>query len=225
MKAPILTLTLAATLALAGCSSLVGGGDREPTTIYSPIVQVTPDPAWPTIPWSVVVFKPSAPRVLDSSRIAVRPVEHELQVYHGAAWAQSATDMLQDAVVRTLEDSGKTGGTGTTESGIRGTYKLVLEVRRFEADYAGAAQPTVHVVVNAKLVQSYDQSVAASRTFTSAQPVGSTEIAQVVQGFDRALAQVTGEISGWTLTSAQAHPPAEASRPKAAATGKATPAR
>jgi cholesterol transport system auxiliary component len=215
MKAPLLTLTLASTLALAGCSSLIGGGEREPTTIYSPVVQVTPDAAWPTIPWSIVVSKPSAPRLLDSSRIAVRPAQHELQVYQGAAWAQSATDMLQDAVVRTLEDSNKTGGTGTTESGIRGTYKLVLEVRRFESDYASAELPTVQVVVNAKLVQSYDQSVAASRTFSSAQPVGSTEIAQVVQGFDRALSQVTGELAGWVLTSAQAHPPAEASKPKA----------
>ena len=213
MKASTLTLILGASLALAGCSSLLGGGSREPTSIYSPQVQVTPDPNWPSVPVAFVVSKPSAARLLDSSRIAVRPTPDELQVYHGAAWAQSATDMLQDAVVRTLEDSGKTGGTGTTDSGIRGVYKLVMDIRRFEADYAGNQTPSVVLVVNAKLVQSANQSVTASRTFSVTQPASGTDTAQVVQAFDQALSQLTTQIVGWTLSSAQAQPAAETTRP------------
>jgi cholesterol transport system auxiliary component len=218
MKTPVLVLTLGASLALAGCSSLLGGGEREPTTIYSPQVQVTPDPAWPSVPVSIVVSKPSSARMLDSSRIAVRPTQDELQVYHGAAWAQSATGMLQDAVVRTLEDSGKTTGTGTTDSGIRGTYKLVMDVRHFEADYAGSTTPSAILVVNAKLVQSANQSVAASRTFNVTQPASGTQTGQVVQAFNQALTQLTTQIVGWTLASAQAHPaPAYGAKPAATA--------
>jgi cholesterol transport system auxiliary component len=205
MKAPLI-LILGAALALAGCSSLLGGGADRPTAIYSPQVQVVPDPGWPSTPASIVVAKPSAARVLDSSRIAVRPTPDELQVYQGAAWAQSATAMLQDAVVRTLEDSGKTTGAGTAESGIRGTYKLMLHIRHFEADYAGGQVPSVVLVVNAKLVQNQDQSVAASRTFNMTQPAAGTGTAQVVQAFDQALAQLTSQIVGWTLASAQAQP-------------------
>ncbi|MET1025040.1 MAG: ABC-type transport auxiliary lipoprotein family protein [Pseudoxanthomonas sp.] len=206
MKTSAFFLLLGTSLTLAGCSSLLGGGDREPTSIYSPQVQVAPDATWPSVPASIVVSKPSAARVLDSSRIAVRPTPDELQVYHGAAWAQSATDMLQDAVVRTLEDSGKTTGTGTTDSGIRGAYKLVMDVRHFEADYAGSATPSAVLVVNAKLIQSTDQSVAASRTFNVTQPASGTETGQVVQAFNQALTQLTTQIVAWTLTSAQAHP-------------------
>lgn len=204
---------LAAALALAGCASLLGGGDRAPTSIYSPQVQVATDPQWPSVPASIVVSKPSAARVLDSSRIAVRPTPDELQVYQGAAWAQSATDMLQDAVVRTLEDSGKTTGTGTTDSGIRATYKLAMDVRRFEADYAGSATPSAVLVVNAKLVRNADQGVVASRTFEVTQPASGTDTAQVVQAFDQGLSQLTTRIVGWTLTNAQAQPAAETTRP------------
>ncbi|TAA28746.1 ABC-type transport auxiliary lipoprotein family protein [Pseudoxanthomonas winnipegensis] len=213
MKAPLLSLTLASTLALAGCSSLLGGGARTPTTIYAPQVQVTPDPAWPRVPASIVVTKPTAPRLLDSARIAVRPSPDELQVYKGASWAQSATSMLQDAVLRTLEDAGKAAGVGSAESGIHGTYKLLLDVRRFESDYAGGATPAATLVVNAKLVRNLDQSVLASRTFSVAQPAAGTEIAQVVPAFDQALAQLTGQIVGWTLTTAAAQP---ATPPRAA---------
>ncbi|SEK43592.1 cholesterol transport system auxiliary component [Pseudoxanthomonas sp. GM95] len=217
MKTSAFFLVLGTSLTLAGCSSLLGGGGREPTSIYSPQVQVTADPNWPSVPASIVVAKPSAARVLDSSRIAVRPTPDELQVYHGAAWAQSATDMLQDAVTRTLEDSGKTGGTGTTDAGIRGVYKLVMDVRRFEADYAGGATPSAVLVVNAKLVQNADQSVAASRTFNVIQPASGTETGVVVQAFDQALTQLTTQIVGWTLTSVQAHPAVEYGAPKPAA--------
>lgn len=213
MKAPLLFLTLASTLVLAGCSSLLGGGARTPTTIYAPPVQVTPDPAWPQVAASIVVTKPTAPRLLDSARIAVRPSPDELQVYKGAAWAQSATSMLEDAVLRALEDSGKTAGVGSAESGIHGAYKLLLDVRRFEADYAGGATPAATLVVNAKLVRNLDQSVLASRTFSVAQPAAGTDIAQVVPAFDQALAQLTGQIVGWTLTTAAVQP---ATPPRAA---------
>ncbi|WDS35651.1 ABC-type transport auxiliary lipoprotein family protein [Pseudoxanthomonas sp.] len=212
MKTPVLLLALGASLALAGCSSLLGGS-REPTSIYSPQVQVTADPGWPSVPASIVVSKPSAARVLDSSRIAVRPTADELQVYRGAAWAQSATDMLQGAVVNTLEDSGKTTGTGTTDSGIRGTYKLVMDVRHFEADYAGGTTPSAVLAVNAKLLRNADQGVAASRTFSVTQPASGTETAQVVQAFNQGLSQLTTQIVGWTLTSAQAQPETQAARP------------
>jgi len=214
MKALTLSVALASTAALAGCSSLLGGGGREPTTIYAPQVQVDTDAAWPSIPWTIVVANPSAPRVIDSSRIAVRPTPDELQVYHGAAWAQSGTDMLQNAVVRALEDSGRTAGAGTTESGIRGTFKLVMDVRQFEADYAGGDMPSATIVLNAKLVQSYDQSVTASRTFKVVQPARGTAVDQVVPAFDQALSQVTSQIVGWALDSAKAHPPIDPTLPK-----------
>jgi cholesterol transport system auxiliary component len=61
-------------------------------------------------------------------------------------------------------------------------------------------------VVNAKLVRNLDQSVLASRTFSVAQPAAGTEIAQVVPAFDQALVQLTGQIVGWTLTTAAAQP-------------------
>lgn len=206
MKASSLILTLAAGMALTGCASLLGGGDHTPTTVYAPQAKVTLDQAWPSIPWTVVVYQPTAARMLDSSRIPVRPTPDELQVYQGIAWAQNSTSMLQDAVVRALQDSGKTAGSNTTESGIRADFKLLLDIRRFESDYAGQAVPSVVMVVNVSLVRNYDQSVAASRTFQVTQPATSTAPVQVVQAFDQALSQLATQIVGWTLTSAQANP-------------------
>jgi len=189
-------------LALAGCSVL-GGGQRDPITLYSPQVQVAPDPAWPMVDFSLVVARPNATRLVDSPRITVRPVPGELQVYQHASWAQPSTDIVLDAILRTLEDSGRIHAVASSEAGIRADYRLVTDIRRFESDYGGGAQPSVVIEINAKLVHYRDQRVVAARTFLHSEAVGGTEVARVTDTFERALGVITRDIVGWVLGSGQ----------------------
>lgn len=198
MKPMRLVLALPLALALAGCS-ILGSEQRDPVTIFAPDVRVSARPDWPAVSWTLVIAKPTAARVIDSPRISVRPTPGELQVYRGASWAMPATDMLQDAVQRTLEDSGRIPAVASADAGILGDYKLVMDVRRFEADYAGAALPSAVVEINAKLVSSRDQRVVASRTFLQQQPATSVEVAQVAQAFEAALTAATADLVGWLL--------------------------
>ncbi|MFC6841314.1 ABC-type transport auxiliary lipoprotein family protein [Xanthomonas theicola] len=189
-------------LLLASCSALTGSG-KDPVTIYAPDVRVAPDPSWPQVAWQLAITKPSAARVVDSPRIAVRPSPDELQVYSGVSWAQPATDMLEDTLLRAFEDSGRIPGVARLGTGIRADYKLVLDLRRFESDYAGREVPSATIELNAKLLYTPDQRVVASRTFLAAQPAAGTAQAQVADAFGQALAQLTGDVVGWTLQQGQ----------------------
>ena len=189
-------------LALGGCS-ILSTGSREPVTIYSPDVRVTADPAWPQVAWQLTIVKPTASRLVDSPRINVRPVPAELQVYQGASWAQPATDMVEGTVLRAFEDSGRVAGVGRTSDGIRADYRLVLDLRRFESDYAGRPVPSATIELNAKLLHSTDQRVVGSRTFLVAQPATATDIASVAAAFELALQQSTQQLVGWTLQTGQ----------------------
>jgi cholesterol transport system auxiliary component len=206
MSRPTLTRILlpAAMLALLGGCSLLGSNERSAVTIYSPIVRIQADPGWPKVDWRLVLVKPSAARVVDSPRINVRPSPSELEVYKGVSWAQPATDMLDDALVRGFEDSGRINGVARATTGIRADYKLALDVRRFEADYRGQATPTALIEVNAKLIHVVDQRVVADRTFRQEQPVPSTATADVARAFEQGLQATTSEVVGWTLVSGQA---------------------
>ncbi|HEY5972145.1 MAG TPA: ABC-type transport auxiliary lipoprotein family protein [Pseudoxanthomonas sp.] len=197
-------LPAAAMLLLAGCSVLGNGKQRDPVTIYAPQVQVAPDPAWPAVRWQLAVVKPTAARVVDSPRIAVRPVPGELQVYKGVTWSQPSTDLVEATVLRALEDSGKIPSVARSGSGIRADYKLVMDLRRFESDYAGAATPSATIELNAKLMHVVEQRVVASRTFVEAQPANGTEVAQVATAFDQALERLARDVVGWTLASGEA---------------------
>ena len=200
MKPLRLSFALPFFLALAGCS-ILGSEQRDPVTIYAPDVRVAPEPGWPQVTWTLIVAKPTAARVIDSPRISVRPTPGELQVYRGVSWALPATDMLQDAVQRTLEDSGRIPAVASADAGILGDYKLVMDLRRFEADYAGGALPAAVVEVNAKLVNNRDQRVVASRTFLQQKPAAGTDVGQVATAFEQALETATADIASWILIS------------------------
>lgn len=209
---PHLLLAAGLALALGGCSLLGGNGSHEPGTIYSPVVNVPADPAWPQVRWQLSIANAIAPRMVDSPRINVRPRPAELQVYAGASWAQPSTDMLEATVLRAFQDSGKIAAVARSEVGIRPDYKLVMEIHRFESDYAGQAVPSATIEVTAKLLYNRDQRLVASRTFLETQQAAGTAVPQVVAAFEQALAAVGAGIVGWTLASghadAQAHDPA-----------------
>ncbi|MEO8364582.1 MAG: ABC-type transport auxiliary lipoprotein family protein [Pseudoxanthomonas sp.] len=192
-----------ALLLLAGCSVL-GSTQRDPVIIYAPQARVAPDPSWPAVTWQLSVAKPTAARVVDSSRIAVRPVPGQLEVYKGAAWSQPSTDMVESTVVRAFEDSGKIPAVARAGSGIRADYRLLMDLRRFESDYAGAATPTATIELTAKLLHTSDQRIAASRTFLQTQPSSGTGVAEVTNAFDQALGKLGAEVVGWVLVSGEA---------------------
>lgn len=202
-----IVIALVIAIALPACSLLGGGGrnERDRATIYAPDPRVQADPAWPAAQWQLSLSPPTAARMIDGFRIAVRPTPDELQVYRGATWAKTPTDMLQDTVLRALEDSGKLPAVARQGAGFAANYKLTLDVRRFEADYAGNAMPSATIEVTAKLIHSVDQGIVASRTFLHAEPSSSTEVANVVEAFSRALSIVGRDLSGWVLTTGDAH--------------------
>ncbi len=205
---PIRILLVTVVLLLSACSVL-GTTQRDPVTIYSPQVDIAPDPAWPSVDWQLALVTPTATRVVDSPRIAVRPVPGEIQVYKGASWSQPPTDMMESILLEGFEDSGKIPAVARSGTGIGANYRLIMDLRRFEADYRGASLPSAVIELNAKLLDVRDQRVVASRTFTELHPAAGTDVAQVTQAFNQALEQVGREIIGWTLASGQA----DAARP------------
>lgn len=189
---------------LSGCA-LLGGKPKDPVTVYSLDPRVQADPSWPTVPWQLVLTAPTASRTDDSLRITVRPTPNEVQAYKGANWAKRPGEMLEDAVLRALEDSGKVRAVARQGSGVSADYKLVLDIRRFESDYAGQAVPAATIEVNAKLLHGQDQQVVLSHTFLQAQPAASTAVPDVVDAFERALAIVGRDITGWVLSQGDRH--------------------
>lgn len=193
----------AAVLLLSGCSSILGGS-KTPTTIYAPVTRAQAPADWPAVQWSLALGRSYGGRGADGLRIAVRPAPNELQVYKGAQWSRPPNEMLEEGILQTLEDSGRIATVARQGTGIGADYRLLLDVRRFEADYAGGATPAATIEVTAKLMHVQSQSLVGSRTFLQARPAAGTAVPEVVAAFDGSLAQLAGELAGWTLSAGEA---------------------
>lgn len=197
------TLVAALLLALGGCLSL--GGDAD-VAVYSPQLQVATQPDWPTVTWPLVVVRPLASDALDSERVAVRPFSDVMQVYKDALWSDPAPDMLQDALVRAFEDSGKIVAIGREQSGMRGAFALQVDMRQFEAVYSAPGRPpSVVVSLQAKLFEHPGNRVLAMKPFRVSVPASSTKVPDVMAAFDSASTQAISDIVGWTLVTGQAN--------------------
>lgn len=201
---PLLGAALAVAMLTSGCSLL--GGRKAPPTQYAPPVQASLAASAPRLDAQLAIGPVQVARPYDSVRIAVRPTPQELQVYKDGTWAQRPSEMLTGSLLRLLEDSGRVRAVARAGAGVDAEYRLLLDIRRFEADYAGGTVPRATIEVSAKLLRRDDSDVVASKTFLEAEPAASTAVPQVVDAFDRALARIDGTIAEWTLTTAASAP-------------------
>lgn len=190
-------LAAAAMLLLGGCAAI--GGPKTEVKVYAPATAISADPAWPAADWSLSIGVQAANDMLDSARIAVRPTPDRFQAYKGAAWADTAPDMLQTALVEGFEDSGKIGAVGRFGGGNRGDFGLVMEVRAFETVYRGE-QPDAVIEAQATLYRLRGgRGVVASRRFRQAVPGAAPDLDSMVSAFGQAMSAVSTEVVGWTL--------------------------
>ena len=199
-KSALRVLALAVVVAaLPACSLL--GGSKEPPAQFAPMARASADASWPQVDAQLVIAPVQIARPYDSLRIAVRPTPQELQVYKDGVWAQRPSEMITASLLRTFEESGRLRAVARAGSGVNGDYRLLLDVRRFEANYAGGTAPQATIEISAKLLRNDEANVLASHTFLQTEAAGGTAVPQVVDAFDRAMSRIDRDVAGWTLGS------------------------
>lgn len=193
---------------LGGCLSLDTPG---PVVVYAPVFQVPAQASATPVGWSLRIPLPNAGDLLDSNNLAVRPEPNQLQNYKGARWSESLPVLLQSAVLRAFEDSGRIGSVARAGVGVRGDVSLLLDIRHFEAVYptprTAKSRPLVQVEIQAKLVAAAGGAVLAARTFRQTVEAEQVAVPAVVAAFERATTPLLTQLVDWTL---QAGPAAHA---------------
>src|SRR3546814_4261439 len=106
----------------------------------------------PGVQWQLVIDRPLSDPALDSPRIAVRPHPNELQSYAGARWTAAAPDIVETALLRRFQDSGRIVAVGRARDALRADYVLQLDLRAFESVYDGdGGAPHAHIALYATM--------------------------------------------------------------------------
>lgn len=193
-----LACAVMALLMLAACSVLP---QSEPQQVYTlPATQV-PDQAGAAAsvqPWSLRVQTPYSGRMLNSSRIVVRPDQSEISVYKGVRWSDPAPVMMRDRLVDAFRTQSQIVAVFGDSAHLPSDLELGGDLNRFQVEYREGV-PTVHIQLDAFLLNPADSNIVASRRFSIEQPVNGKEVPEVVLAFGETADRLAVDIVAWVL--------------------------
>ncbi len=194
---PVLMAALFLLLPLLGGCML--GRSSAPLSILAPELHTEARPANQRVPWSLQVQRPVTDAMRDSDRVLVRLSQSRLQTYAGAAWLDSAPEMLQALMIRSFSDAGTFDGVSRA-GGMRTRYSLASELRHFEAVDDGSGTLTVEITLQANLIHQRSARAVASRSFVQRQRIEGSGLDNLVAGFEKSLHGLMTELTDWVLT-------------------------
>jgi cholesterol transport system auxiliary component len=186
-------LAAAALWALAGC----GGwhSSRPAVQVYTldPVqADSKADPAASAA--SLLVSRPLAAPGLDTEGIALRRSAQRLDYYSASRWPAALPDFLQSLAVEALRASGKYRSVQSDRAGFSADRILQIDIRRFQAEYAGEGAPVVHVQLLATLGKRDDRSIVATVAAESSAPATENRMQAVVAAFQNATAAALSDL-------------------------------
>ncbi|WP_342246583.1 ABC-type transport auxiliary lipoprotein family protein [Pseudomonas sp. OTU5201] len=186
---------LAFLLLLSACSILPKG---EELVVY----QLPASSAAPmngrTVDWALQVNKPLASPLLDSTRIAVLPEGDRISAYQGVRWEDRGTLLLRDRLIDAFRSDGRIGAVSSDDSRLDTDLVLAGDLRAFQGEYR-AGRVEVHILLEARLVQSSNRRMLASQRFEVREAASDKAPAQVVAAFGHAADRLAAQVLDWTL--------------------------
>lgn len=192
---------------VAGCTGVFPGRGKPPR-LFTLTPKSTFDADLPRADWQLVIEVPVTAESLDTSRIAVMHSALSLQYYKDVRWTERAPLMIQTLLVESFENTGKIVAVGRLSTDLRADYVLKSDLREFQAEYKGDGPPVVRVRMTAKLVKLPERAIIASHAAEEVVRARSSDIEDVVRGFDTALGKVLKSIVEWALRAPSAPPAA-----------------
>lgn len=189
----------ATSMALTACSNIIG---LPPSSqIYLLRNSAADADPGPRVSWSLAIAKPEASESLDTDRIALTRSNTEFDYYANAVWTDHLPDLIQTRMLSAFEATGRIDAIAREEDGFHADYKLLTDIRDFDAHYGNSktTSPTVGVTIVGHAVNVHSHKIASSLVASSTRACTANTVNSVVEAFSVALTEVATRIVGWTL--------------------------
>ena len=178
-------------VALAG---LLTGCGKIPTTRYYVIDTHLPvAPATRTLPLDVAVARFRVSQMLAQDRVVYRKGQNEVNYYNYDRWSVTPADMLTDALVRNLKDSGMFRTVATLQGGPKVDYLLRGYIEQLE-EVDAADGVTAKVALRLDAVDMKTNAVVWSGRGAAERPVSDRSVTGVVRELNEGIQSSMQEV-------------------------------
>jgi len=185
----------AASIAAAGCASLIGSDVPPPTFfVWRDAAHVAPAPR--VSPHRLLVAPTTTAAFYDSQRIVFSREAGTRATYQFAAWTERPGKQFDVLLLERLERRNAFAQVAGTTSGVRGDLLLaaaILDLYHDDTQPPGVARLRVSV----ELTDRASRALLARRTFVAEVPVKAGNAEAAVAAFDAALARLLDDLLPW----------------------------
>lgn len=146
----------------------------------------------------LVVAEPRAIQTYDTERVVVREAGGVLSYLPEAQWSDRLPPLIQTRLLQSFQDS-QFPNVGIPSDQLDPQIALILEVRAFELD-VGTGNAVV--TLSARLLDDWNRSIVATRTFTAATPLTALQPSIAIPALEAALQNVIAQIVTWAAANA-----------------------
>ena len=197
LRRRIVLATLPALAVAAGCSSIIPPAPEITSYQLSP--KSTFPPNLPRVGGVLLIETPTAAPGLGSARIALVRQANQLEYYAGADWVDVLPTLVRTRLVQSFDNSRAIDATSGRAAGPIPDYRLVVNIRHFEAVYGSLADgPDTWVALDVRLLGDRREMISRN-TFEARVPVGDPRLGEIMLSFDEAFGSVAKDIVVWTM--------------------------
>lgn len=195
MMARAKTWLAAATLSLplAACATLFDASGAPPA-LYD-LTAPTGFTAAAHHPVQLLLPVPTASDALASNRVAVRGKDGSFAYYPSVSWTDQLPVLVQTALGRSFENSGRIRAVGKPGQGLAIDDQLIVDIRVFELDVAN--RPTAHVALGVKLLDDRNGRVIAGSLIETTREATSDRPADAVTALTAAADDAFRQVVDW----------------------------
>lgn len=190
-----LAAALAASLFVAACAGLLGGGDKA--TLYRIGSGAVPPPREASGRIPIVVARPELPAGAEGDRI-LTVTGREAAYLAEARWVSPTPQMIREALAAAIARNVPSayvpnGGTGSAH------FVLTTRFTVFAAFYETGpdAAPLVRLVAQSELRRAGESEPLAIRVHAAEQQAAENRVSAVVDAFDAASLQLADDVARW----------------------------
>lgn len=140
------------------------------------------------------IGRPDVAPGLDSHRVAVLR-GRQLDYFRAAQWGGSVAEVTQALLVNSFQGQQLFRSVTSEQARVSGDYMLDVEVRDFQAEYAGDAAPQIRVTIVGRVIRINDRALVDTLTATASKPAGENRMNSVAAAFEAAGQQVALELA------------------------------